>query len=148
MKRHTFALLATLVVGGLTAGAVLAQEVKETKPAVPTNAPTVRPAMRDQADVLALRLGLTDEQKQKVRPVLAEQSQKFLELRKVPDLKPEDRRAKYTAIREEINAKLKPILTPEQYDKYTKPFQTRTNATVRPGNMVSPAAPAPAAPAK
>lgn len=146
MKRQTFALLAALVLGGFMAGGVSGQQIKKEAPDAPTNA-MVRPLTRDPVDQMAQRLGLNDEQKQKIKPILAEQSQKFSELRKVPNLKLEERRAKYTAIREETNVKLKPILTPEQYDKYTKPFQARTNLVAPPG-FGAPAAPATNAPAK
>lgn len=148
MKRQTFALLAALALSSSMVGVASGQAPKPEAPQAP-QAPTnsvVRQPVRDQADLLAQRLGLNDEQKQKIKPILAEQSQKFSELRKVSNLKPEERRAKYTTIREDTNAKLKPILTPAQYEQLTRGFQLRTNL-VAPPKAPAPAAPAPAVPA-
>ena len=144
MNRKTFVLLAGVVLGSLVGSA---QAQTTNAPAAPVGAPGAapnRPAMRDRTDFIAQRLGLTDEQKQKVKPIFDEETQKMQDMRKDTSVKPEDRRAKYMALREETNTKLKAVLTPEQFEKYTKPFAGRTNAPVR----VAPAAPAPATPAK
>jgi Spy/CpxP family protein refolding chaperone len=145
MKTKTFFLLAGLMTGGFVVDAAAA-EVK------PTNAPVVRPARADRVDYWGTRLNLSPEQKDKLRPLLNEETEKFAELRKQTNLKPEERRAKYMAIREETNAKIKPILTPEQWAKYSQPYMAATNAAMRRLTNtapVRPAAPAaPAAPAK
>jgi Spy/CpxP family protein refolding chaperone len=149
MNRTTFSLLAGVVLGSLMAGGAMAQAPTTNlqRAATATNAPGMRPAMRDRTDYWAQRLSLTEEQKLKVKPVFDEETQKMTELRKQQQLKPEERRTKLLAIREETNAKLKTILTPEQWEKYTKPFAGRTNAP--PTRPTPPAAPAaPAAPAK
>jgi len=151
MKRKTYALFAGLALGSLMAGTAVAQAQPTNPPKALTitNAPAARPTMQGPADFWAQRLGLSDEQKQKVKPIFEEERQKFADLRKLADMKPEDRRTKYMAIREETSAKLKPILTPEQYDKYTKLFaqQGRVNPMTRPASP-APATPPPAAPAK
>jgi len=151
MNRKTFVLLAGVMLGGIVGVGSSAQAQTTNAPV----APGARPAMRDRTDFIAQRLGLTDEQKQKVKPIFDEETQKMQEMRKDTTVKPEDRRAKYMALREETNTKLKAVLTPEQFEKYTKPFAGRTNAPGRimpgtPGTPVpaTPATPAPAAPAK
>jgi Spy/CpxP family protein refolding chaperone len=145
MKRNSFILAAAMLAGSWLTGPMRAeaQVTNAPRPVVSTNTPGGRPAMmRDRTDFWAQRLKLNDEQKAKLKPILEEENQKYVELRKQVNLKVDERRAKFTAIREETNAKLKPILTPEQYEQYTRPFQTRTNAPmVRPTN-VAPAAPA------
>jgi Spy/CpxP family protein refolding chaperone len=132
MNKITFSLLAGLLLAGALADKSLAQAVAPAgqKPTVNTNALTPRPAIRDRADYWAQRLSLSDEQKQKVKPIFDEQLQKMTELRKRTELKPEERRAKVTAIQDEVNGKLKPILTPEQWEKYIKPYTLRTNASM------------------
>lgn len=83
-------------------------------------APTARPPMRDRTDFLAQYLELTDQQKEKVRPIFAEESKKIEALRKETTMTPEDRRTKYTEIREATNAKLKEVLTEAQWKKYSE----------------------------
>jgi Spy/CpxP family protein refolding chaperone len=149
MNTKTIVLLAGSVLAGFLASDLTAQTQNTNAPriVVPTNAPGARPVMRDRTDFWAQRLNLTDEQKVKIKPILDEESQRYADLRKQTNLKPEERRTNYMVIREEIAAKMKPILTPEQYEKYTRPFQPRTNAPqIRLTNAV-PVAP-PATPAK
>ena len=154
MKRTSLVILAGILLGGLAAsqGADPAQPAPVQKPALTTNAPGNRPPMRSRADYLAQRFKLTDEQKGKVQVVFDEETKKYGEMRNQANLKPEERRAKYMAIREETNAKLKTIMTPEQWEQYSKPLQ-RQVPPVRNTNAVqvapaAPATPPPATPAK
>jgi hypothetical protein len=149
MNKITFTLLAGILLGGALADKSMAQAQAPSglKPTVSTNATMPRPAIRDRADYWAQRLALSDEQKQKVKPIFDEQLQKMTELRKHTELKPEERRAKVAAIQEEINGKLKPILTPEQWEKYIKPYTLRTNAPMMRLTNRPPVA-VPASPAK
>jgi hypothetical protein len=64
---------------------------------------------------LTTELTLTDAQKPKVKAVLEETQKKAQGLRDLPQ---DERREKMTAIREEESKALKPILTPEQMEKY------------------------------
>jgi Spy/CpxP family protein refolding chaperone len=61
------------------------------------------------------QLKLTAEQKPKVRAVLEDESKQRQALR---DLPPEERGAKMQTLREEMDKKMKEILTPEQFKKY------------------------------
>ena len=144
MNRKAFSLLTGMLLGSFVMGSavVQAQTTNAPTPGVQPASPGARPAMRDRTEVLAQRLNLTDDQKTKIKPILDEQTKKLMDLRLEKDLKPDERRAKVLAIRDESDAKVKAILTPEQWEKYPRMPAPRTNTVVRP------AAPAPAAPAK
>jgi Spy/CpxP family protein refolding chaperone len=64
-----------------------------------TNRP---PFMRDRTEILARMLNLTEEQKAKVKPIVEEETKQMEQIR----LKTQE--------------KLKPILTPEQYERFTR----------------------------
>jgi Spy/CpxP family protein refolding chaperone len=138
MKRTTILFLAIALLGGATASQ--AQAPATPKPAA-TNAPAPRPIVWTRVDVMAQRLGLKDEQKARVAPILEEESKKLSDLRAKQGITPQERRDKYNTIREETNAKLKPILTPEQWEKHSKPSTLGVPAVLRPTNAV-PATPA------
>ena len=67
---------------------------------------------------LTTELSLTDAQKPKVKAVLEDTQKKMRELRDDSSLSQDQRREKFTALREEESKALKPILTPEQMEKY------------------------------
>ncbi len=62
-------------------------------------------------------LNLSDEQREKIRPILLDQAQQIRALRKDTSLSPEDRRAKARALHQETRQKIDQILTPEQKEK-------------------------------
>jgi hypothetical protein len=66
---------------------------------------------------LSTQLDLTAEQKPKVQAVLDDTA------KKMKDLAPEDRQTKGKTIREEQTAKMKAILTDEQFKKYQEMTQ-------------------------
>ena len=70
-------------------------------------------------NALNTALALTDEQKPKVKEVFEEEAKQRQEARDaLRTSTPEDRRAKIQAINEQTTARLKAILTPEQFTKY------------------------------
>jgi Spy/CpxP family protein refolding chaperone len=142
MKKQTVALIGSLILGGLFSGPAWAQAEKkpETKPAAPAS----RPALRDRADLLAKQLSLTPEQTAKVRVVFEDQDRKVKELGQATQSNAQEFRPKMLKIRDEVRAKLKEILTPEQWERYTKPAPGRPGAPR--GEKSAPAAPP--APAK
>jgi Spy/CpxP family protein refolding chaperone len=75
---------------------------------------------RPNFDLMAKELGLTDEQKPEVKAVLDDEQQKVSDLRQDTSLSLEDRRAKMQAIRRVTTAKMKGILTAEQFEKWQK----------------------------
>jgi protein CpxP len=123
MKLTRISLMAALIAGSVLAfsPALCAQDAKTSND---TNSQKGRPAggrraeaMKERMDKLATDLKLTDEQKKKVEAVFKEQGEKMRGLR---DLTPEERRTKGKELREEMNKKMKEILTPEQYQKWEK----------------------------
>ena len=111
--------LMTVVLGSLMALAPASRAADND--AKPGEAATpARGAVRDRLQQVAEQLKLTDDQKEKLKPIFKEQATKLRELRDNKDLSREDRMAKVKEIRESLAAKMKPILTPEQLDKWNK----------------------------
>ena len=125
----------TLMIAALVAGSVCAADFAVSAQDA-TNAPA--PGARRHAnlnargrkafDAISKRLGLTDDQKIKARPVFEEMMRKFASLRKDTSVEGAERRAKIKAIRAAATAKLKDILTPEQLAKWQKMGGHRRNA--------------------
>jgi len=150
-------------IGAVTLGSMLllgpatqAQEKKEDKPpatpavpatpappanpAAPAPKPDIRAARLDmRLNSMARSLSLTDEQKQKLKPILEEELKKGEELQQDKTATPEQKIKKIREIREGTQAKLRPLLTAEQQQKMD-------NLRQRPGPR-RPEAPPAAAPA-
>lgn len=162
-------LIAAAVGSALLLGqTALAQEKKDDKPAAPPAAPkapgapaapgaAARPMVRDRITAYAQYLKLSDEQKEKVKPILDEEIAQQQAVRVDKTLTPETRMAKLKEVRDSITAKVKPILNEEQVDKWMKMRNPRPAGAGAPGagrpgapgsKAPSPATPAPAAPAK
>lgn len=117
MKMHKLNLLAALVAGSLIA-LTPALHAQDNKPNRPERGAGQRGEMaKERLAKLTEELGLTAEQKTKLEAVLKEQAESMRGLR---DAAPEERREKMQAARKEINAKVKGILTAEQYAKWEK----------------------------
>lgn len=109
-----------LALGGLMicGPAAFAQD----KPATPPPAaggdtpPAGRRGNRAGPQAILSQLDLTADQKDKIKPVLADQREKVTGLSS--DLSREDRRAKMKEINDATDAKLKDILTADQFTKY------------------------------
>lgn len=114
-------ILMTLFVGTLTAfGPALRAADNDAKPADDKPAPGARAAVRQRLQEISKSLDLSAEQKQKLRPIFREQAGKLRELRDDKDLSRQDRLAKLKELRQGLDAKVKPILTPEQLEKWNK----------------------------
>ena len=86
----------------------------------------------DRAEAMkrvAEELQLTDEQKQKLQPIFREEGEKMRELQGNTSLSREEKLAKFQDLRTAAAAKIKPILTPEQQEKWEK---------LRPGLLAGP----------
>ena len=92
----------------------------DSKPADNKPAAPGRAAVRDRLQQISEELKLTDDQKEKLKPIFRDEAAKLRELRNDKDLSREDRVTKVKAIRDDAAAKLKPILTPEQLEKWNK----------------------------
>ena len=76
---------------------------------------------------MAEMLKLTDEQKAKIEPIMKEEGEKLRAIFQDQNTPREEKGKKMQEIRKEIAAKIKPILTPEQAEKYEK-FQAELAA--------------------
>ena len=90
----------------------------DTTPATPP-APSDRlGALRERMQETAKELNLTDEQKEKLQAVLREQFGKLRDLRQDTSLSQQEKKEKFKAIRDEITAEARKVLTPEQFEKW------------------------------
>lgn len=113
--------IATLVAGSLFAGslALQAQDTPQNPPAGASPGAHARP----NAEQIAKDLGLTDDQKAKVKAAMEEQQAAMKALHENTTLSKEDKRTQMKALRESFLAKMKEILTPEQLEKWQKAMQ-------------------------
>ena len=120
---NTFALVA-LLAGGLFAGTtVQAEDSTNTPPAGEHHGGggvRQRPTVDQMVDKMAKDLNLTDDQKTKVKAAVEERNQQARKLNQDTSLSPEDHRAKMKEIQEAFVAKMKTILTAEQFEKWHK----------------------------
>ncbi|HEV2438198.1 MAG TPA: hypothetical protein VG077_19575 [Verrucomicrobiae bacterium] len=130
MKATRMTLIAALAVGSLLtlSPALRADDATNTPPSTPPAGgppPGDRgPGMRGRGpniDMIAQRLNLTDDQKPKVKEILEGQRQQMRAVwQQGQDLSREDRMAKMKSIREDTNAKLKAVLTADQFEQWQK----------------------------
>lgn len=120
MKMHKISLLAAVAAGALFA---LTPSLRaEDKPAKAPKAerPEGGPRGGQRMDMLkemAEKLNLTAEQKTKLQEAFKAQRENRKDLK---DATPEERRAAMKESRDAMDAKIKEILTPEQYAKWEK----------------------------
>lgn len=128
MKLTKHSLITALALGSLVAFSPLLrgqenQENDRPRRERPANGDRERrPGGRggNQLEMIVQRLKLSDEQKSKLQPILQEEMTKLRELRQDTALTPEKRREKVREIREQNLAKVKPILTTEQFEQFKK----------------------------
>ena len=126
----------------------LAQDKPATPPAAggdTTPAPRA-PGGRRGAGLQGIldKLDLTDAQKDKVKPIIADVTEKMGALRGDTSLSREDRMAKIKEINDAADAKLKDILTADQYTKFQDLRKQMGGGRRRQqGGDAAPAAPAP-----
>jgi periplasmic protein CpxP/Spy len=122
MKLNKTLALVAVVAGSLLAGGALAQAQDSASstnvPAGGAGKPRPRGAMN--LDNLVKTLALTDDQKTNFQAAMTDYTQKRRDVRADDSLSTEDKRAKYKELRDNFNAKLKDILTPDQYTKWQK----------------------------
>ena len=111
--------MAIIALGGLVAFAPLVNA--DTSNPTPARKATRRAAAaNDQQKHMADELQLTADQKEKLKPIMQDETQKMRALRQDASLSKDDKAAKLKTIREETNAKVKPILTADQFEKWKK----------------------------
>lgn len=120
MKMSKISILATLAAGALFAlTPSLRAEDQPAKPAAGEH-PAGGPRGGQRGDMLkemAEKLNLTADQKTKLQEALKSQRDNRKDLK---DATPEERRTAMKEGREKMDAKIKEILTPEQYAKWEK----------------------------
>jgi periplasmic protein CpxP/Spy len=104
----------TLLIALLLGGALSLQ------PTVRAEEPKRGEAIRERLQEVGKELNLTDEQKEKLKPIFQAQAEKVKELRADTSLTREQKIEKFKAIRDEIAPKVKEILTAEQFAKWEK----------------------------
>lgn len=72
------------------------------------------------AEMLAQRLGLSDQQKSQVTEIMKHEREQMEALRDDVSMSPEDKRAKMRSIREEGHKSIEAILTDEQKKKFAE----------------------------
>ena len=120
MKLNKTLMIAALVAGSVFAAdiAVRAQDSTNTPPAGGPPGGGQRGRGGPSIEMLTTNLSLTADQIPKVKAVLDEQRQKMGELRNETDQ--QVRRTKIQSLRTDTTAKMKEILTAEQFAKYEK----------------------------
>jgi protein CpxP len=126
MKTNKLHLFTFLAIGALIALGPIARA--DDAPAAPapgadagTNGPAGgRPNMRAQMEKLFTAISATDEQKEKLKPIFKERNEKFKALRDDTSLSQEDRKSKRQEIIKDINAKVKDVLSADQFEEYLK----------------------------
>jgi Spy/CpxP family protein refolding chaperone len=115
ITKHT--LIALAAVAGTLALQPLARaaDIKET---TPPPAGDRFAALRERMQETAKELNLTPEQKEKLQAIIRSQTEKLRSLRQDTSLSAEEKRSKFQAIRDEITAEVKKVLTPEQFEKW------------------------------
>jgi len=155
MRKRTLILSASILFGALLGGSLAAEPAQTPKPDSPKPEVTTQPVPRaaaqvstnarpqamDRTEFMTRFLGLTDEQKEKLRPVFAEETKQIAELRKNTQMPAEERRTKYQEIRNATDAKMKEVLTAEQWEKYSSRGKRPAPATPGAPAPVRPAAP-------
>lgn len=139
MKQNKLSLFAVVALGGLLACGAVAR-ADDTTPAKPTPPP---PGRGQRMQQMVEKLGLTDDQKPKVEATMKDQREKMTALRDDTSLSADDRKAKVKEIMEATDAKMKTILTADQYAKWE---QIRKDMRQRMQNGGGPGANAPKKP--
>jgi len=117
MRINKLSLVASVALGALMACGTLAnaQDTKDNGGKKGGRAPML--SVEERMDRLTKDLGLTDDQKPKIKAVLEEQDKKRQELRGIPR---DERASKMQALMDEQDKKFKEILKPDQYEKWEK----------------------------
>ena len=119
MKTYKSKLLAMIALGGLVAFAPLVNA--DTAGSKSGRKATRRAAAANgQLKHIDDELQFTADQKEKCKPIFADEAQKLKALRQDTSLSKQDKAAKIKTIHEETNAKVKPLLTADQLEKWNK----------------------------
>ena len=111
----------TLIVLAAVAGALSLQpslRAAETNALAQPAAGNRLGGFRERMEETARELHLTDEQKQKLQTIIRERLEKLRDLRQDNSLTREEKMEKFKAVRDEITAEVKNVLSPDQFEKW------------------------------
>lgn len=119
MKLNKRFILTALAVGGIACGSAFGQNAN-TLSSMTTNAASHMTHMvkGPNMDKLSQELGLSDSQKQQVQSTFSSERNKMRNVHQDTTLSTGERRSKMTEIRDDLDTKMKGILTPAQYQKW------------------------------
>jgi periplasmic protein CpxP/Spy len=115
ITKHT--LIALAAVAGVLSLQPLTRAADTNEPA-PSAAGGRLAAQRERMQEIARELNLTDEQKEKLQAIIRGQMEKLRDLRQDTSLSQPEKSEKFKAIREDIIAEAKKVLTPDQFEKW------------------------------
>lgn len=123
MKATKLNLIAAIALGGLMACGPVALAQDNATPPPPAGGDNAQPPPRANRrgggiQAMLAKLDLSDDQKTKVKPIVEDHNKQMRDLFQDSTLSREDRRDKMKTINDGTNAKLKDILTADQYTKY------------------------------
>jgi len=110
--------VSALVLSGLLACTSFAVAQSSTDSSATPRRGGKRVEIRDRLQQVSKELNLTDDQKEKLKPILRAEAQKIQRLRQDSSLSQQEKRKKIQEMRQEVVAKVKPILTAEQWEKW------------------------------
>ena len=116
--------LSTLLMLGLNALAkpqAAARQPAGQQP--PAHMPPGRESVEERMERMTKELNLSEEQREKIRPIIEEQVKQLRDMREDKNLTPEQRREKARAIMKETHEKMQAILNPEQRAKLKQHMQ-------------------------
>src|SRR5882757_3072192 len=114
----------SLAIAALSLGlAAPITRAEDAPPSPPTGEHPARPegehkgSRGDRLKALAEKLNLTAEQKEKIKPIIADEGQALKALRDDTSIERDAKRTKMHEIMQAHNAQIRPLLTPEQQAK-------------------------------
>jgi protein CpxP len=119
LKSSKIGFIVAVALGALAAGTLAASaQTTNSNPQPGAGHGEKGGQLKDRLQRMAEALQLTDAEKDQIKPILQGDMEKAKELRDDTSLTQEERRAKMKTIREDTAAKMKGILTPEQFTKW------------------------------
>lgn len=103
---------------GSAAIAVGADLPQESAPSAPAETENAAGSANDVLNALTQRLGLSDDQKSKILPILVERRQKIREALADSALRRRQKMAQIEGILEDSDKRINPLLSPEQQKTY------------------------------
>jgi hypothetical protein len=120
-----------LLIAALSVNVTMAQSPAADLPPAASADPGKR-SPSDVVDMLARKLSLTDDQKAKILPIIAERQQRMQETRSDSSLRPGQRMREAKSIMDDSNTKINALLTSDQQQTYLQiEQQMRDNSKAR-----------------